>query len=196
MSTDIDFEIIEFKDDQEPAIDAGFLNTFQKKVKDNSDQISNINNTLNNLPETNQSDGILTGSVIGYNGATIPEGYEEVPNPNLEIYSLQEVRTNKVWLDGKPVYQKVISFTTSSNIKYYIETELTDIDTLINISGVASGQPINYYLKLGNNEYFISTQFNIPTKKIIHVCSSDYANQPAYAILEYTKTTDVGGETI
>ena len=88
------------------------MDNFQNNIKtafDNTDtEIANINDTLQNLPETTQSDGILTGSVIGYNGATIPEGYEEVPNPNLEIYSLQEVRTNKVWLDGKPDRKSVV----------------------------------------------------------------------------------------
>ena len=38
--------------------------------------------TEEDLPE---ADGILTGSVVGWNGDTIPEGYEEVDDPNAII---------------------------------------------------------------------------------------------------------------
>ena len=62
----IELEMIEFKDFQEPAVGAENLNKMQQNIK------KAINDSASS------GDGILTGSVIGYTGDTIPEGYEEI----------------------------------------------------------------------------------------------------------------------
>lgn len=93
----VELEKIQFKDFQEPAIDAENLN----KLQDNIEEAINEG--------AGSGDGILTGSVIGYNGDTIPEGYEEV-----------EVKTDTGWVDlslteyfssmdnqNKPQYRKI-----------------------------------------------------------------------------------------
>lgn len=196
MSIDTDFEIIEFKDDQEPAINAGFLNTFQKKVKDNSDQISNINNTLNNLPETTQSDGILTGSVVGFNGETIPEGYEEVENPNLDIYLSKPVKIG-IWIkeDGSElnIYRKYINIGTLPN------ASSKNVDLGVNINSIIITRfdifPYNptanwgQTIPNGNKDNPITIEFS-ESNAIIGTTSNRSAYTQTYAIFEYV---DKGG---
>lgn len=61
-----------------------------------------------------------------------------------EYYSTEEVKTNKVWIDGKPIYRKVYNtFTTSSDQTYtYIV-----IDTFLNINILPTS---SYTIQAGN----------------------------------------------
>lgn len=38
-----------------------------------------------------------------------------VNNKVKDVYSTDEVKTNKIWIDGKPIYRKVITFTTGNS---------------------------------------------------------------------------------
>lgn len=194
MSTD--FEIIEFIDDKEPAIDAGFLNRFQKKVKDNSDQIVNINDTLSNLPETTQGDEILTGSVVGYKGKVIPEGYEEVPNPNLDIYSSNPVKIG-IWIkeDGSKsnIYRKYINIgvlpnATSKTVGLGVNINsiiITRFDVFPYNPTANWGQAIPN----GNKDNPITIEFS-ESNVIIGTNTNRSAYTQTYAIFEYV---DIGG---
>ena len=64
----VEMKKINFQDFQEPSVGAENLNQMQR----------NIEEAINE--GAGSGDGILTGSVIGYNGDTIPDGYEEVIN--------------------------------------------------------------------------------------------------------------------
>lgn len=105
-----------------------------------------------------------------------------------EIYSTTEVKTNKVWIDGKPIYRKVFEINNP-----------TDNTTFISNVNVISGTILNYrannqyavnlavnsdaavqsgaYVFVVNNEAKIYNRGTIPATKVV-------------IILEYTKTTD------
>lgn len=133
-------------------------------------------------------DSMPVGTQVEYTGETIPTGWEEVND-----YSTTEIDTGKKWIDGKPIYRKVIEGTINSTGSY--QTILTDstIDTLTDIGGNIkdSGNSIQYII--GKSTYRDGTN----TSRIIKVSSNirlDYSDQfhslPFKAIIEYTKTTD------
>jgi len=118
---------------------------------------------------------------------------EETKEYLKETYSTNEVKTNKTWVDGKPIYRKAIEGTINSTGSY--QTILTDstIDTLTDIGGNIkdSGNSVQYII--GKSIYRDGTN----TSRIIKVSSNirlDYSDQfhslPFKAIIEYTKTTD------
>ena len=137
------------------------------------------------------------GTEVDYDGSTVPSGWVEIDD-----YSTSEVNTGKKWIDGKPIYRKVLTGTT------------TTVDTAINIPHGIS----NYeYIMIDNKSFVKSTSgsntFILPINCPPNT-SSDYNKRPVRAyvsnnnisiyiggyngyssydyaiILEYTKTTD------
>lgn len=105
-------------------------------------------------------------------------------------YSTTEVKTNKVWIDGKPIYKIVYSVgSMSANTSKTIDTSTWNLDTMTYLDGFGVGNagfhiPLNFYN--GGNYNVI---YALPNKNInIEV---DWAMTNVYAIIEYTKTTDV-----
>ena len=114
-----------------------------------------------------------------------------VPHKDLsggEAYSTEEIVVG-TWVNGKPLYRKVVGFTTSSGLTSF-SSGISNIQAMVDLRGGSGGKPINYYLKVDGAEYFISTQLDEGSGIITHVCSPEYANKPGYIIIDYTKTTD------
>lgn len=70
-----------------------------------------------------------------------------------EVYSTDEVKTNKVWIDGKPIYRKVATqtITTPGSLNVIDGFDISLIDNIISIYGSIrqpSGTitPISYYV--------------------------------------------------
>lgn len=114
-----------------------------------------------------------------------------------EVYSTNEVKTNKVSIDGKPIYRIVCVINNpvigNTNHPHYI----SNFETLI--SATANGTQAN-----GNQQYFPravpgdanwslnigdvnSTTFSL---QIANNNTGNYAFTKVNVILEYTKTTD------
>lgn len=122
---------------------------------------------------------------------SLPSG---VPVSGFDVYSTSEVITNKVWIDGKLIYRKVVSLGAlpSSAIKT-VSHGLSGV-TFTSVTGVmyASGAytmnlPFGY--PVDANGYSVglqasSTVVEIRTGNSVYY-SSGYV---AYAILEYTKS--------
>lgn len=131
-----------------------------------------------------------------------------------DIYSTSETKTNKKWIDGKPIYRKVIStdVTTYSDndSRRQFEVELIDanaVDELVNVYGnykivASSSQSLNYTYALFSVAYsnnmsgYMGTRVtkNPSTNKIeasfgIPVAWG-WTKLKVNAVLEYTKTTD------
>lgn len=123
-----------------------------------------------------------------YSGAELEE---DTLSGALDIYSETETRTNKVWIDGKPIYRKVIdcgvlpnSTTKSvahgiSNISYMISIVATANDSTIYIPlpNPNSVESNIIYLSVDNNYVNVTT-------------GTSRNNFNTKVILEYTKTTD------
>lgn len=112
---------------------------------------------------------------------------------NLSTYSTEETLTGKTWIDGKPIYRKVITGTLNQS----------GSKTIANLSGLNYKTIIKLNI-ISNNSDPISSQFYdsttsfmrcyiIPANKNLTISiGSSYPTIPLEytIILEYTKTTD------
>lgn len=115
---------------------------------------------------------------------------------NGESYSTTEVKTNKVWIDGKPIYRKVIStgaISTTGNDNYVSLginsasiSQITEIGGTINIS--VGTIPVNFYNKYDQQySVFVFVDLEQTTARV------DVKNAVAitggYVVVEYTKVS-------
>lgn len=115
-------------------------------------------------------------------------------------YSTDEVNTHKKWIDGKDIYRKMITASITGTGQQNVAHNIINLDNVVKCDGV---------IKVGTNEWFIlpmsgptdnisgyglSIQ-SINTTNILVFSGSNMGSttRTLYAILEYTKTTDQGG---
>jgi hypothetical protein len=121
-----------------------------------------------------QVSSVPAGSIVQYDGDTIPTGYEEVNG--FDNYSTTEQRIG-TWIDGKPIYRKTFEINgAGSNVSDDILASL-DIEVFLK----------SEWLSWGNGDFIIkNVGYNSSTKKLV--------NKPAeWSVaftVEYTKTTD------
>ena len=114
------------------------------------------------------------------------------PN-NLKIYSTEEVKTGEYWIDGKPVYRKIIKRSLNKAGSSFVASLSTlNYETIIKLDVVAQNtDPIS-------SQFYSDTASNIrcyiiPSSKSLKIdVGSRYPTVPLdyVIILEYTKTTD------
>lgn len=153
---------------------------------------------LNYIIKAKQSVGIVgnvTSNINDTNDNAVPNA-KTVKDYVKEVYSKDEVKTNKIWIDGKPIYRRTFSGTlTVSNLR----TTHT-IGSNISSSWVDNG---NSFLNTPDSVRAINasesadTTTNVRTeitnnKTILNVISggSSYYMGTYYVTVEYTKTTD------
>lgn len=111
---------------------------------------------------------------------------------NKDNYSTDEVETNKVWIDNKPIYRKVLSGTlpTGSGDNAFTITG----GEIISTNGFVKSQ---YGLWFNINSYFseagyvTSCRLNSARDTLTLKCGNFYNTSSQYFIVvEYTKTTD------
>lgn len=131
-------------------------------------------------------DNLPIGAIVDYEGENVPEGYVEVEDEG-EIYSTEERRIG-TWIDGKPLYRKVIDCgtlpnTTSKNVNYNIN----NLDLIVECLAIsnsptgATNMPIPWadlYINKSNGTFKITTSGN------------QTVFNKTYVIMKYTKTTD------
>jgi hypothetical protein len=109
-----------------------------------------------------------------------------------EIYSTSEIKTNKIWIDGKPIYRRIYQKTSTA------ATENIDIDDW-NVDFVCSFVPLlydstnrqfdtNYYVN--SNDYLRALTRLYNYKFTITVQRGNANSKVLTIIMEYTKTTD------
>ena len=97
-----------------------------------------------------------------------------------DIYSTTETKTNKVWIDGKPIYRKVVekNVTLSGNSWNHTGVDVSEIDTLCNCIMLNSKFAFGgFYTTKSSNQLDV-------------YCVSDANWGVATFILEYTKIAD------
>ena len=155
-----------------------------------SDNIITFNNktTLNSQPDI-ANENKVTASDMN----EIKSNVNEIING--EVYSTSEVKTNKVWIDNKPIYRKVINFgalpssastlSVSHNINY---------DKIVNLYGICSdsnGTTMHIpHVGTTNMASGISISLRSTSSSIQIYTSGNGSSYNAYIIIEYTKTTD------
>lgn len=106
-----------------------------------------------------------------------------------DVYSTSEIKTNKVWIDGKPIYKKVIECgSLPNNSSKIVDTGIINENIrLVEIKGACYLSNGSYQASLNDNFSRINLT---PTNKLTISTSTDFSTYIGYAILEYTKTTD------
>lgn len=114
---------------------------------------------------------------------------------NAEEYSINEVKTNKVWIDGKPIYRKVINCgNLPNNTTKQITHGISNMSTTIKINGTAIRStdndtlPIPYITFNANNSGGIVIY--IDSTNIVLRTTTDRSAYVGYVTLEYTKLID------
>jgi hypothetical protein len=118
-------------------------------------------------------------------------------------YSTDEVPTGGVWIDGKPIYRKVLELTSPTSLvsgQFYEESvsiDFTSIKDIISTKGfIAAGNNTNImplpYIVSTNDWGAIYFRPSPQNAMVIHLGtnSTTHTGQPMKIILEYTKTTD------
>lgn len=116
------------------------------------------------------------------NSTTNAYNCDYVNNAIKDVYSTNETLTNKVWIDGKPIYRKVIAIgSISANVQKTGATGIVNCEyaNLISTTGIASNG--------ANNN--ISNAFIYDNGTNYSVIDND-AFTNVNMIIEYTKTTD------
>ena len=112
----------------------------------------------------------------------------------MNTYSTSETIVG-TWIDGKPIYRKVVNGTfangddgvyTTTNTGVY----LNDIETLVNAYGSRTNSaPINFTWIQGNTVYFTNT--SLYSNQIIVATNRGTVSGSSFTVVyEYTKTTD------
>ena len=106
-----------------------------------------------------------------------------------DVYSTDEVKTNKIWIDGKPIYRKCYNGTVAGS-QTVLENS-NDIDTLISVGG--SVYKANWgCFNIGSystNEAYGGIFINLVNNSKVLYAPSQSAGSTFVAILEYTKTS-------
>ena len=137
----------------------------------------------NALPDTKYSDGIMYCITDGSNNIT---GYPPL------IYSDEE-REIGVWRDGKPLYQKTLRCTFTSDVYDFTIDSTTQIKVIEGLIYASSGDYNFIHLGYGNiqNDKVQAYQYSSTT---FRVQNSFYATRDiGEFIIYYTKTTDTAG---
>lgn len=105
---------------------------------------------------------------------------DDAEGKNIDYYSTNEVKTNKVWIDGKPIYRKVVQKNVNLTGNSWNSTgvDVSEIDILCNCVMLNSKFAFGgFYTKK------VSNQLDV-------YCVSDANWGAATFILEYTKIAD------
>lgn len=133
--------------------------------------------------------------------AQISDGYSEskidgyscnyINNITKEVYSTTEVKTNKVWIDGKPIYRKIFEGTANiqqSGSSQPITNLPSDSETIINLYGYFkwSSYLQTFPIVWGTS----SCSLRVVGKSIQYFSNFGIGTGTYIIISEYTKTTD------
>lgn len=128
--------------------------------------------------------------VVNGEAVEIPGGLAE------EVYSTEEQRIG-TWIDGKPLYRRVVNITspeaTTINKTYPLEIA---VDRMVRLQAVLQSQvsvstskyPLPFFYE--NNVYLSVWYSGGSLYAKAGSGAVEYLNQPVTVLMEYTKTTD------
>lgn len=116
---------------------------------------------------------------------------------NSNSYSTEEVKTGGTWIDGKPIYRKVITATLQTNEEVLNLTVSPQIKSFVSIKGILSKENVDFVIPYcfidGSKVFQIYTYYQGQNLFIIPRSSDGTyftAGCIVRMIVEYTKTTD------
>lgn len=113
---------------------------------------------------------------------------------NKDVYSTEEVKTNKVWIDGKPIYRKVTTFTALSDFNTNISNLNVVVDAKIIIKGSGTewrNLPWLYAGSTYGDASWAGGFYITRAGRVIIQAGSSISNITyGHIVILYTKTTD------
>lgn len=200
----------EFKDDQLQSHTHSILSNTVSGLEKNSVQHTNkgFSSDINTDPNTGRTGDTTHGkqkAVYVYIKATsgLAENQQEnVLNDaknyinSVNSYSTNEVKTGGKWIDGKPIYRKVVDFGALPNAsEKTVAFDAVNADTWVSIMAIAKSTVSDTVICIPYSDVSninASINYRIMNNAIIvntgAIGRSDYDS--CYFTLEYTKTTD------
>lgn len=110
-----------------------------------------------------------------------------------ETYSTEETRIG-TWIDGKPLYRKVLQGTTGAVNKLETLGSIDHFDLLIISRGtLKTAQGNQIYLSFAQGNYYTTISVTNSGSVGILTNAAAHSARPVTVIVEYTKSTDEGG---
>ncbi len=210
-------EKINFKNGQAPYINDTNLNQLQENIEEAIDSKSSLpeggstgqvlakaSNKDNDVEWVNQTGGgevttvedtLESESTINALSANQGKVLNEKIN-HINTYSTEEINTGKTWIDGKPMYRRIVSFTVSNDVKGVDLSGLNFEDGIIEWGRLTldAGNNIKYIdmLPLSGSTY-AWIQLIYSHSKWVVTLNTNSTNLNGFVCeicLLYTKTTD------
>lgn len=107
-------------------------------------------------------------------------------------YSTEEHLTGRKWIDGKPIYRKVVDFGyLPNNVSKTVAHGISGISSVIQTYGIIRNTRLDYWLPLpfSSKTSTNAVGLSIVGSNIQITTGADRTEETAIVILEYTKTT-------
>ena len=112
----------------------------------------------------------------------------------IEEYSTDEVMTNKVWIDGKPIYRKVIKSTSTYSANYNpsiaLGLDVSTISDFIKIETIAKQSGVNVWFTGSTNNDASSRLSHYVNSNNTIVVRNSFDLDKLIIILEYTRVSE------
>lgn len=130
-------------------------------------------------------DALSTAEKIQYDEAH----FNDDESANVDLYSTSEVKTNKVWIDGKPIYRKVYVFPSNVTVQgnNWTSTGLAkpaNIESIVGVSTIVRPDQRSYCVDVSAT----TSDTNLTLALLSNINLN--VTQNSKLVLEYTKTTD------
>ena len=168
-------------------------------VGDLSTDVASVTTTANNAQSTATS-ALNTANTANGKADTNATNITAINNRintlvDKEKYSTSEIKTNKLWINNKPIYRKTIYITgLPNNTDKNVNHDTSNIDLIVNTYGIMlSSNSLVTPLNMRGTAaiYGNHTVVYRVDKTQIHIGSdADMSSNVAYITIEYTKTTD------
>ena len=104
-------------------------------------------------------------------------------------YSTEEVKTGGTWIDGKPIYRKVLSNIITGTTQD-IAHQIANIDSYVNLTPyMVSANDSQLFPSFNTGSYYFTVFASSKTVLVLQ-CVSGYIGNLYRVVVEYTKTTD------
>lgn len=146
--------------------------------------------TSNFIIKARQSSGVVATVVDSLDSDSATDALSAKQGRLMSTYSTDEIRIG-TWLDGKPLYRKVINFGTlpNSNVKSVIH-EIQNLKRIVKLEGFAGSSITKGGITLPHATSSPTALFASDTDVSVLTVDDKSAYTEAYIYITYTKTTD------
>lgn len=147
-----------------------------------------MNKTIHELNSLSQAEA--TDELIIYDVSEGESKKIQVQNLNNPNYSTTEQKTGGTWIDGKPIYRKVVDCgALTNNTPKNVAHNIQNISFVVNYYAISANGTDWMSLPASWSSAMVGISVDL-TNIILRPYSDRRSYTTTYAIIEYTKTTD------